>query len=255
VDRRALYLTAGYAVVAGAIAQAGIPSVAAAPLLAPLVLFAPGYALLMTLEGASARPDMPGRRFVMAVALSMASVALGGLVLNALFSLTRLTWVLWLAGLTCCLSAVAFVRNRDNQVVAAAAALRPAARPLESIRGSKSWGAFATSTMVLVAFASAVVVTELSSRKAFDKPVTQLSLMPTSDRNSLWLVLTNMSGRAERVTLTLTKGDQRPVRRSLVVGPSRSWSREESIPAHGGLHASLTRPGGPHPFSEVSWGR
>src|ERR1700743_1782893 len=109
-SRVAAVLTFGYAVLADLIIAAGLPPAVAAVCVAPLVLFAPGYACVLAWEiPEDAR--LPGRRGVIAVALRMGSVALGGLLLNALGPLDEASWTEWLVGVTCAFAIAALARD------------------------------------------------------------------------------------------------------------------------------------------------
>jgi len=246
-ERRDLVLTPAYAIIAGLLVLLSVPAPVGAILLAPLVLFAPGYALVLALE-IPREYARPGRRYILAVTLSMASVALGGLVLNALFGLTQTSWALWLVGLTCGVSLIAAVRHRSMPRPV------PADRPRTGPRLRITWAVAAAGAVTVAAVGGAAALTEVSAHRAYDKPVTQLSLLPApgTGNGQLRLAVTNLSGHAERVTLTVTRGARTGPGISLVIGASRTWSRLEPSSTQT-LTAALTRPGRSQPFSEVAW--
>lgn len=247
-NRLAAAVTLGYAVIADLIISLGLPAAVAVVCLAPLVLFAPGYACVLAwqLQG---DPRLPGRRLVLAVALSMGWVALGGLVLNAITPLDQASWSEWLVGVTCVFSIAALARDLYD------GGRFSVSRPMIPVewRSSLSWRMAATAAVVILALAAAVTLTETSSKSAYNKPVTQLSLLPVpgSAGQSLRLTVTNLSSRAQSVTLSVARGAGRPRATALVVPASQTWSRIE--PAYARVQAALTRPGEQRAFSEVSW--
>jgi hypothetical protein len=242
-------LLLGYAVAADVIVSIGLPPALAVLCLAPLVLFAPGYACVLAL-GLADDARLPGRRVLLAVALSMGFVALGGLLLNAITSLDETSWSEWLVGLTCVFAIAALARDfYDDPRFTASRPRIPAKLP-----SAPSWQTGAAGAVVILAFAAAATLTETSSHSEYNKPVTQLTLLPVrgSFRQQLRLTVTNLSSRAQRVTLTVSHGAGRASATALVVPASKAWSLVEPAYA-GGVQAALTRTGEQHAFSEVAW--
>jgi hypothetical protein len=244
-------VTPFYAVLAGLVVLVGIPAVVAAAVLCPLVFFVPGYAMVTALN----IPDessFPWRRQVLAVTMSMASVVLGGLALNALFALTTTAWMLWLVGVTCVCWLAAVARNWH--VLRSADASRP-----EKRRGIGRWSWPRWQPLVAIgaaalALAGAIAITEVSSRRAYDAPVTQLSMVSCHAVRcgSLRLSVTNLSNKNESVTLTVARLGRHRQELGLVIAPSQTWTRE--VPALSkSVTAFLTRRNDSQLISEVTW--
>jgi len=239
-----------YAVLAALVVLAGLPPVVVLVCAAPLVLVVPGYSALLAVD-LPFQDEAPGRRLVLAVALSMASVVLGGLVLNALFSLTAAAWATWLASLTVACAAVALVRSTGSVVAPRRAALRRTSRELVP-----QWRHVLAATVVALATGGAILVTKINGRATYDKSLTQLSVLPVggSGDRVLRLTVTNASSHVAHLTLRVAYGKRRSAETSrLTIRPSRSWSRLESAPAAAVMTATLSRPGARGPLSEVTW--
>lgn len=248
MDRRhAAVALLTYAVVAGAITFLGLPPTVAIVCVGPLVLFAPGCAVVLALAIPD-RAQLPGRRVTLSVALSIATTALGGLLLNAVAPLTRTSWTAWLVGFTCVFSFVAFLRSRRVSSPPAAAMSTP--RRLVATH----WRGLALGGVAMVLIAGAATLTEISSRNAYEKPVIQMSLLPSRDysRRVLQLRVANLSTHKERLKLTVTHRRGPKTSSQLVLPPSAVWTREERL-GRFGLSAALRRPGEKRPFREVSW--
>jgi len=245
-----LILTASYALVAGLITALDIPPAPAAICLTPLVLFAPGYAIARTIESPTRSAGL-GKRWLYAVALSMASVVLGGLLLNALFSLTTRAWAIWLVSLTCAFSVAGLVRDQRTRPIASQDQrfhwwFR---RRLTRLSGLQVAALVASG----LAVAASVILNELSARNFYNKPVTQLAILPypNPDSAELRLAVTNLSDRVGRFTLIVTRGG-RVWRSQLVVDPTKTWTREVATSGPP-LTAFLVRAGETQPVSEVTW--
>jgi len=251
-ERRAMLGTFVYGIVAAIIVvivvEIGLPSVVAAILLAPLVLFAPGYALVVAI-GVPRLSDSPGRRVVFGIVLSMACVIFGGLVLNAITRLTTVSWTVWLVTVTCLASLGALARIWRSEP--AETAERTSTVDRARWRSPRSW---CYVVAVIVPLAGAVVVTEVSSRHEYNKPVTQLTLLPSeSGADAVTISVVNHSGRTERFDLIVRRGDvSTGTTTALSVGPSGTWTQREAV-GTAGLTASLRRLGAPGPFAQVVW--
>jgi hypothetical protein len=251
-NRRGVLALPCYSIAAAVVVVLRLPPAVAAVCVAPLVLFAPGYALVLAFD-IPGRAELPGRRLVLSIALSIATTALGGLIVNALAPLTAASWTIWLAGFTCVCSIVAFLRLPE---LPSPSSVRRAARDYAERRPRRlPWRPIGTAVLVVLLLSGAVTLTELNSRSAYDKPLTQLSLAPSAGANGRTLLLSigNLSPRAEQLTLTIARGRGRRTIMSLVVPASHTWSREEPV-SKSGLSASLTRRDQDQPFSEVRWG-
>jgi hypothetical protein len=250
-SRWAVVVLPCYAIAAAALVALRLPPAVAAVCVAPLVLLAPGYALVLALDIPS-RAELPGHRFVLSIALSVATTALGGLIVNALAPLTAASWTIWLVAFTCACSLAAFLRAPERPSLSSA---RRASRG-DGARRTRQlpWQRVGVGALVLVLLAGAVVLTELNSRSAYDKPLTQLSLLPSagSSGRKLRLSIGNLSSHTERLTLTLARRRRPSTMVNVVIPAAHTWSREE--PGYEvGLNAWLTKPGQRQPFSEVSW--
>ena len=235
-----------YALAAGAIALLGLPAVVAIVCVGPLVLFAPGCALVLALA-IPERTQLPWRRVVLSVALSIATTALGGLLVNAVAPLTRTSWTIWLVGFTCVLSVVALLRRPPL-----ASAPAPQLRAERSVR--IPWRGMALGVTAMALVAGAVTLTEISSRDAYEKPLIQMSLVPAPGYwgRVLRLRVVNRYPHEERLILTIIRGRNAKSVTSVVLPASYVLTREERLGTNG-ISASLKRPGQARPFSEVSW--
>jgi hypothetical protein len=237
-------LLVAYALVAAAVVAADVNPVLSAVFAAPLVLLLPGWALRSAL-GVETGIDSPARGTVLSVAISMAVVILGGLLLNAVFALTGTSWTLWLVAVTCLASGVAWMRERR------AASGRHSVRPRLTV---SVWRVVSVGIVVGAALVAAVVLTETSSRNAYNKPVMQLSLAPApgSAGTRLRLAVTNVSSDRVTVVLTIRRSGKRPAAVHLRLGPSATWTRSERA-SGGRLTASLAQAGRSAPPSVVAW--
>lgn len=251
LNRAALLVTPVYAVLAGAAVLIGIPPVVAAVVLCPLVFFAPGYAMVIALNIAN-ESAFPWRRQVLAVTMSMASVVLGGLVLNALFALTTTAWMLWLVGVTCVCWLAGIARNW--RVLRSAEASRAGERRGVGRWSWPGWQPLVAVGAAALALSGAIAITEVSSRSAYDTPVTQLSMVPCHAVRCgpLRLSVTNLSNKSESLTLTVARLGRRRQKLGLIIAPSQTWTRE--VPAlSDSVTAFLTRGNDSQPVSEVTW--
>jgi hypothetical protein len=250
-SRSAPLVVLSYAAVAAAVVLLDLPSLVAIVLVAPLVLAAPGLSLAMALR-IDSHPELPWRLVVLSIALSLATTALGGLLVNALAPLTAESWTIWLVGFTVVCCSVALFR--------AGPPLSPGIRP-RLIRCApnrrllvRHWGSVATGGLVIVLLASAAALTEVSSRNAYNTPIVQLSLQPTSGSGGreVQLSVSNFSNHAERLQLAIARGRGPDAIRFAKVPASRTWTVNELV-GSSGLSAVLTRPDQPGPIGEVTW--
>jgi hypothetical protein len=251
-SRLARIAAPSYAAVAAIVVLLHAPPALTAVLAGPLVLLVPGLALLGALD-LPGQVEYPGRRLVLSIALSLATTALGGLILNAVADLKVTPWVVWLVAFTFVCSAVGWLRassGAEGLAGEAAAARHSAAERI----GSAPWHQLAVAGIAVVLFAGAAVLTEESSRSHYDKPLTQFSLAPATGSNgrSVRLTIANLTPNTEEMDLTLFRGSFQIATVPVKVLPSHSWTREEALTG-GVLRATLTTLGGLTPFSEVSW--
>jgi hypothetical protein len=250
-SRLARIATPSYAAAAAIVVLLHAPPALTAVLAGPLVLLVPGLALIAALD-LPGQAEYPGRRLVLSIALSLATTALGGLILNAVADLRATPWVIWLVAFTFVCSAVGWLRASSAEGLAAeaAAARRSAA---QRFRGAP-WHQLVLAGIAVLLFAGAAVLTEESSRSHYDKPLTQFSLAPAAGSNghSVRLTITNLTPNTEEMDLTLFRGSFQIATVPVKVLPSHSWTREEALTG-GVLRATLTTLGGLEPFSEVSW--
>jgi hypothetical protein len=250
-SRLARIATPSYAAVAAIVVLLHAPPALTAVLAGPLVLLVPGLALLAALD-LPGQAEYPGRRLVLSIALSLATTALGGLILNAVADLRATPWLIWLVAFTFVCSAVGWLRvsSAEGLAAEAAAARRSAAQRF----GSAPWHQLALAGIAVLLFAGAAVLTEESSRSHYDKPLTQFSLAPAAGSNghSVRLTIANLTPNTEEMDLTLFRGSFQIATVPVKLLPSHSWTREEAL-AGGVLRATLTTLGGLEPFSEVSW--
>jgi hypothetical protein len=245
VDIRSNRLMCAYAIGAGA--SYFVPALGAVGtiLVLPLIFFCPGAALIFGLEKPEA-PVIGSRRMVLAIATSMALVALGGLLLNLLWALTGVAWVAWLVGATLGFSAIGFVRRlRDRDA--------PGAGGVDRLRGLRpSWPVAASLIALTVCCAGAAVLTRVTATQAFDAPIVRLYADPAvTDGHGVFTVenltkatrrfvvyVEGTSGRAQRTDFQLAAGGS-----GTVVEPAR-W---------GPFVAAVFNPNDDRPLEEVVW--
>jgi hypothetical protein len=248
-SRREALAIATYAIVVAAVLLLDPPALLAGLLGAPLVLLAPGLALVLALD-IDGDGELPMRRLILAVGLSLAVTALGGIVINTFAPLDRTSWTIWFVGFTLFWCAIAGWRAED-----------PAAAPFASAaewlpeeargRGGLRWAAIAV--VVGLILAGAATLTQITSRNAYDSPLVELSAqsVPGSNGAKVKLSVANQTGHAEALRLTISGGGPGKVE-DLEVPASQSWSTEAEV-GPGGLSAVLTKAGGSRPVGEVLW--
>ena len=91
------------------------PPVVRAAVLVPLVMFVPGYAILLAWTRSGKVRAEGATIVVVSIAVSMAAVVLGGLAMNVVVSLTALSWTIYLVCLTTLACAVAWIRSPTDR--------------------------------------------------------------------------------------------------------------------------------------------
>jgi hypothetical protein len=240
-----------YAIAAAVAVQLNLPPLIAVLCVAPLVLIAPGASLVMAL-GVKQDPEFPWRRIVLSIALSIATTALGGLVVNAFAPLTAGSWSVWLVGFTCYCSSLALLKRPRH----ASPSLRlpmtdwyPNGAP-----DTPRWQSVSAGGLAILLLVGTAALTEVESHSAYDTPITQLSLLPLpgSHGRTVALTVSNLSGHADTLKLTVRHGPGRITKMALDLPASRTWTSTESV-GRLGLRAYLTRPPRLKPISEVTW--
>jgi hypothetical protein len=252
-SRRAPLLVLSYAAAAATVVLLDLPSLATIVLVAPLVLVAPGLSLAMALR-IDGHPELPWRLVVLSIALSIATTALGGLLVNAFAPLTAESWTIWLVGFTAICCSVAFLRAGPPPTIG----VRPRVMQWTPDPGLflRHWRSAAAGSLVIILLASAAAVTEVSGRDAYNTPIVQLSLEATrgSGGRVVQISVSNLSDHAERLQLTIARGRGPDTIRAANVPAQRTWTASELV-GSSGLNAVLTRPDQPGPIGEVSWRR
>ena len=248
-SRRGPLFASGYAVASAAIALLDPPSILAIVVLAPLVLLVPGLSLVMALD-IDGDPSLPGRRLVVSVALSIAVTALGGILVNTVAPLTRASWLVWLVGFTCVCSAITFLGAGRARM---ARFPRPTSRSLHRprVEGLWRWVAVGVAGLCL---AGAAVLTEITSRNAYNTPLVELSLQPMAGTHSgqVELSIANRSDHTADLRLTIDDGHRSNKVTSVTLPASHRWTAAEPV-GSSGLRAVLRKAGRPTPIAEVIW--
>lgn len=238
--RRDLALVAALAFLALIAALLSAPVWLRAPLLLPLVLFLPGYAVAANLFA----PKTIGltERGVYAVALSIAITAVGGLVIQLALGLGREVWAIFLAGVTLYASLRILV---DGQV-----------DPL-SLPSSISW-AVLVAVLVFVlagAIAAFAVITAGDGLRDAQAKIhfTDFWLLPDGrsgvETDNLLVGLRSHEGQTSRYTLELSRGTEVLSQQELQLRAGEKWEKSFSVsPAPGGIPvvAVLDRDGAPY---------
>jgi Protein of unknown function (DUF1616) len=240
-SRREALLVAAYAALAAAILLLDPPALLAGIVGAPLVLLAPGLALVMAL-GIDGESELPMRRLILSIALSLAVTALGGIVVNIIAPLDRTSWTIWLVAFTCACCAVALWRGEK-------AATAPLAGAIDWLPGrggegsGRRWAGIAV--VVCLVLAGAATLTETNSRSAYDSPLIELGARPAPGLNGeVEISVANKTDHAERLRLTYHEGTVPSPFEDFVLPASGSRTEDLSVGPLG-VTVVLTRPGDP----------
>ncbi len=240
--RRDLALVSALALAALVVALVGTVTWLSAALLLPLVLFLPGYALAAGFFA----PRTVGRieRGIYAVALSIAVVAVGGLLIQLVFDLGRDLWVVFLVAVTLGATLRAH-RMHPVQPFAFPAGISPAL-PVAIL-------SFAIAALIA---ALAIASAGRGLREAQAKiRFTDFWLVPAgtgahaSGEEELEVGLRSHEGQPTRFRLRLSHEEQNLFSRSLTLRAGETWQRSLTVataPRGVPVIAILTREGKPY---------
>ena len=245
-NRREAPLVAAYAVVAAAFLLLDPPTLLAGIVGAPLVLLAPGLALVIALD-IDGESDFPMRRLVLSIALSFAVIAVGGILVNIVAPLDRTSWAIWLVAFTCACCAVAIRRGEEAGVGPLADAIDWLPRAGE--KESRRWAGIAV--VVCLILAAAITLTQVTSRNAYDSPLIELGARPVAGpAGEVEISVANKTDRAERLRLTYDEGTVPNPYEDIEVPASGRWGEDLSV-GEQGVTVVLTKPGDPRPLGTL----
>lgn len=246
-SRREALLVAAYAVAAAVVLLLDPPALLAGIVGAPLVLLAPGLALVMALD-IDGESGFPMRRLILSIALSLAVTALGGIAINTFVPLDRTSWTIWFVAFTCSCCAVAIWRGEEPAAAPIAGAIDWL--PRRGGEGSgRRWVGIAV--VVCLILAGTVALTQITSRNAYDTPLIELGARPVpGPSGEVELSVANKSDHAERLRLTYDEGTVPNPFEDIEVPASGRWSEDLSVSSLG-VTVVLTRPGDPQPLATL----
>jgi hypothetical protein len=246
-SRREALLVATYAVVAAAVLLLDPPTLLAGILGAPLVLLAPGLALVMALD-IDGESEFPMRRLILSIALSLAVTALGGIAINTFAPLDRTSWTIWFVAFTCFCCAVAIWRAEEP-------AAAPLAGALEWLPGrggegvGRRWAGVAV--VVCLILAGAATLTEITSRNAYDTPLVELGARPVpGSSGETEISVVNRTDHAERLRLAYTENTEPHPFEDFELPASGIFSEDLSV-GPSGVTVELKRPGDSEPLATL----
>jgi hypothetical protein len=240
-------LVAAYAVVAAAVLLLDPPTLLAGIVGAPLVLLAPGLALVMAVD-IDGESEFPMRRLILSIALSLAVTAVGGIVINTFAPLDRTSWTIWFVAFTCICCAVAIWRGD-------APAAAPLAGAIEWLPGRDGkergprWAGIAVAVCLILAGAAAL--TEITSRNAYDSPLVELGARPVpGPQGEVEISVANETDHAEHLRLTYQEGTVPSPYEDFELPASGRWSEELSV-GDSGVTVVLTKEGDSQPLGAL----
>lgn len=210
--RRDLAAVAGYAVLAATAVWVLHPGGAGGLILAPLLVVCPGYALVCAIEGRR-RPDAL-ELVVTTVALSFATAALGGLVLNALnLGLTAHTWSTLFLVVTVAAAAVAACRRVGADDPTRRRSIRIRALPL-------------LATATICALLSAAAVIAIRSQQAQDRrtATTTLGVVASDGGSTFRISVMNADSGSRRYRVRIDVGSRTTASVPLALAIGGHWS-------------------------------
>jgi hypothetical protein len=181
-------------------------------ILAPLLVVCPGYALVCAIEGRR-RPDAL-ELVVTTVALSFATAALGGLVLNTLnLGLTAHTWSTLLVVVTVAAAVVAACRRVGADDPARRRSIRIRTLPM-------------LATATICALLSAAAVIAIRSQQAQDRrtATTALSVLASDGGSTLRISVMNADSGSRRYRVRIDVGRQTTTSFSLALASGGHWA-------------------------------
>jgi uncharacterized membrane protein len=229
----------------------GLPELLRAPLVLPLALALPGYALIALLD--------PGRhsggieRSVMSLGLSLALTILGGLLLNLTpWGLRREPWALLLGGLTLLFAVLSEVRRQ--RLVAAPATSAATPRPTFRLHPSQAL----LLGLAALLMTGAVGVARFGALNQPSQGFTQLWLQAVEDGapGTVRLGVSNQEQGPMRYQLRVTSGEQLLGEwDNLELQPGARWEVVEALTLAPGavqpIEATLYRDGEPEAYRSV----
>lgn len=203
---------AGYSVLAAGAVRVLHPFGAGGLLLTPLLFVCPGYALVRAIEGRR-RPDAL-ELAVTTVALSFATAALGGLVLNTLdIGLTARTWSILFLIVTVPATAVAARRRVGADEGARQLLIRIHVTPL-------------LAAGIICVLLSAAAVIAVRSQEAQDRRTSTvaLSVARSNGGSTLRISVLNAASGPRRYWVRINVGNRRTTGFSLALASDEPWS-------------------------------
>jgi hypothetical protein len=246
-SRREALLVAAYAVLAAAVLLLDPPTLLAGIVGAPLVLLAPGLALVTALD-IDGESEFPMRRLILSIALSLAVTALGGIVVDILAPLDQTSWTIALVAFTCSCCAVAIWRGEEVGGAPFAAAIEWLPTHGGEERGRR-WAGIAV--VVCLILAAAAILTETTSRNAYDSPLIELGARPVAGpTGEVEISVANKTDHAEHLRLTYRQSTVPYPYEDFEVPASGSF-RESLKVGVSGATVVLTKPGDPRPLGTL----
>ena len=207
----------GYAVLATVAVWAAEPKGVAGVLIAPLLLVCPGYALVRAIEG--------GRRVdalelaTTTLALSFATAALGGILLNAFHvPLTARTWSTLMLLVTAGAAAVAFGRGAWTGERTLRRSTRVGAKPL-----------LAALAICMLLVAAAGIADHSERTRDRRTSVLTLGVAPSPNGSTLRISVVNSESAPGRYRVRIKSGS-RSTNFALALRPGESWSGTRRLP-------------------------
>jgi uncharacterized membrane protein len=237
--RRDLALVSALAIAALVVALLPVATWLSAALLLPLVLVLPGYALAAGFF--AARTVGRIERAIYAVALSIAVVAVGGLLIQLVFGLSRDPWVVFLVAVTLGAALWAHRKNPVEPLVwpAGISPLLPAAVIAFAVAGVIAGLAIASAGSGLREAQAKIRFTDF-----WLVPAGAGSLAPGEE--TLEVGLSSHEGRPVRFGLQVSRAGQIVLGRSLRLRAGETWERNFAVtgaPRGVPVIATLTREG------------
>lgn len=234
-------VTAGLALLSLLLGAVTESNVVAGLLSTLLVLVLPGYALFAAINAASAaaptagvpQPSPHAERVLLSLALSIALVVLGGLVLNVLpAGMTRNAWRLWLALVTVGLAVYAIVKRTRGMSGRASAVPRLPAPDSVSMLSLRDFGMFAAAAIVL---GLALGLGGVGATERPRAPFTQFWAVPRADGSTVEVGIRNDEDRAISYHIYALSGDIiLSDEGNIRLPPGETWQAQLPVAIQGG---------------------